>query len=236
MTRARCDTTPRPGGLLAARALESLRADRRRVSFATNVAGLAPGTVFAISEHPHAFARARRAAARRRAVDARLDRRAVVHRRSRRLRGSSVPAVAEDPEAGRERGSERDRGQSARRGDPHRRDSGRVRVRFPWDRSGRVGDTSSCWIRVSQGWAGAGYGSLMLPRVGQEVLVGFLDGDRPAGRRQSRLPALSPHPTRSPSTRRGARGGAHHRLAAPGATDPLRGSCWRRAVARPRAA
>src|SRR6185312_2287776 len=54
---------------------------------------------------------------------------------------------------------------------------GRVRVQFPWDREGTMDDDSSCWMRVSQGWAGTGYGLLNLPRIGQEVLVGFVNGD-----------------------------------------------------------
>ena len=54
---------------------------------------------------------------------------------------------------------------------------GRVKVRFPWDREGRDDGLSSCWLRVSQGWAGGRYGSVTLPRVGHEVLVSFLDGD-----------------------------------------------------------
>ena len=54
---------------------------------------------------------------------------------------------------------------------------GRVRVQFPWDREGNNDDFSSCWIRASQGWAGTGYGMIVIPRIGQEVLVGFLDGD-----------------------------------------------------------
>jgi len=54
---------------------------------------------------------------------------------------------------------------------------GRVRVQFHWDREGKYDDESSCWMRVSQAWAGAGFGHVVLPRVGQEVLVGFLDGD-----------------------------------------------------------
>lgn len=53
---------------------------------------------------------------------------------------------------------------------------GRVMVWFPWDRAGRRQD-STCWIRVSQGWAGAGYGATQIPRVGHEVVVSFLDGD-----------------------------------------------------------
>ncbi|WP_051044685.1 type VI secretion system tip protein VgrG [Methylobacterium sp. B1] len=54
---------------------------------------------------------------------------------------------------------------------------GRVKVRFPWDRSGRADDTASCWIRVSQGWAGASWGQIALPRIGQHVIVDFLEGD-----------------------------------------------------------
>ena len=54
---------------------------------------------------------------------------------------------------------------------------GRVKVHFPWDREGKKDDTSSCWIRVSQPWGGVSYGGMFLPRVGQEVLVQFLEGD-----------------------------------------------------------
>lgn len=54
---------------------------------------------------------------------------------------------------------------------------GRVRVQFPWDRDGKADDFASCWVRVSQGWAGKAYGMMHVPRVGQEVLVTFLDGD-----------------------------------------------------------
>jgi len=54
---------------------------------------------------------------------------------------------------------------------------GRVRVLFHWDREHGRGEDSSIWMRVSQGWAGPGYGMQVIPRVGHEVLVGFLDGD-----------------------------------------------------------
>ncbi len=54
---------------------------------------------------------------------------------------------------------------------------GRVRVHFHWDRESKMDDNSSCWIHVSQPWAGAGYGGTNLPRIGQEVLVDFLGGD-----------------------------------------------------------
>ncbi len=54
---------------------------------------------------------------------------------------------------------------------------GRVKVQFHWDREGKRDDKSSCWIRVSQPWAGSGWGAFYLPRVGQEVVVDFLEGD-----------------------------------------------------------
>jgi len=54
---------------------------------------------------------------------------------------------------------------------------GRVRVQFHWDRRGRNDQHSSCWIRVSQYWAGKGWGSIHIPRIGHEVIVDFLEGD-----------------------------------------------------------
>ncbi|TDR47461.1 type VI secretion system secreted protein VgrG [Tahibacter aquaticus] len=54
---------------------------------------------------------------------------------------------------------------------------GRVKVQFHWDRYGRKDENSSCWIRVSHPWAGTGFGSVHIPRIGQEVLVDHLNGD-----------------------------------------------------------
>jgi type VI secretion system secreted protein VgrG len=54
---------------------------------------------------------------------------------------------------------------------------GRVKVKFHWDRTPEKNETSSCWVRVSQAWAGAKWGSMHIPRVGQEVIVEFLEGD-----------------------------------------------------------
>jgi type VI secretion system secreted protein VgrG len=54
---------------------------------------------------------------------------------------------------------------------------GRVKVQFYWDRLGKKDENSSCWVRVSQPWAGKGWGSLAIPRIGQEVIVEFLEGD-----------------------------------------------------------
>jgi type VI secretion system secreted protein VgrG len=54
---------------------------------------------------------------------------------------------------------------------------GRVKVQFFWDRRGKKDDKSSCWVRVSTVWAGKGWGMINTPRIGQEVLVAFLNGD-----------------------------------------------------------
>ena len=54
---------------------------------------------------------------------------------------------------------------------------GRVKVQFHWDRYGKRDENSSCWVRVSQPWAGKNWGMMALPRIGQEVVVDFLEGD-----------------------------------------------------------
>lgn len=54
---------------------------------------------------------------------------------------------------------------------------GRVKVQLAWDREGRRDEHSSCWLRVATGWAHDDYGLVLTPRVGMEVLVGFVDGD-----------------------------------------------------------
>ena len=54
---------------------------------------------------------------------------------------------------------------------------GRVKVQFPWDRQGKKDENSSCWVRVAQVWAGKNWGAMHIPRIGQEVLVSFLEGD-----------------------------------------------------------
>jgi type VI secretion system secreted protein VgrG len=54
---------------------------------------------------------------------------------------------------------------------------GRIKVQFHWDRVGHADETSSCWVRVQQGWAGKGWGMMFVPRIGMEVVVAFLEGD-----------------------------------------------------------
>jgi type VI secretion system secreted protein VgrG len=54
---------------------------------------------------------------------------------------------------------------------------GRIKLQFHWDRLGTSDDASSCWVRVAQIWAGSGFGGIHIPRIGQEVVVDFLEGD-----------------------------------------------------------
>jgi len=90
-----------------------------------------------------------------------------------------------------------------------------VKVQFPWDRRGKFDERSSCWIRVSQPWAGKNWGAVWNPRIGQEVLVDFYEGDpdRPVivGRVYNGA-AMPPYPlpgnqTRSTFKSRSSKGG-----------------------------
>jgi len=54
---------------------------------------------------------------------------------------------------------------------------GRVKVSFPWDRESQNNEFSSCWVRVSQGWAGGSWGSMAIPRIGQDVIIQYVNGD-----------------------------------------------------------
>jgi type VI secretion system secreted protein VgrG len=62
-------------------------------------------------------------------------------------------------------------------GDIHTDKYGRVKLQFHWDRRGKRDEKSSCWVRVSQNWAGKGWGGVFIPHVGHEVVVSFLEGD-----------------------------------------------------------
>jgi len=54
---------------------------------------------------------------------------------------------------------------------------GRVKVQFHWDRKGRKNESSSCWLRCGQTWGGGNRGSVFIPRIGDEVLIKFMEGD-----------------------------------------------------------
>jgi len=59
----------------------------------------------------------------------------------------------------------------------HSDEFGRVKIKFHWDREGQCDENSSCWVRVAQSWSSQGHGEFFEPKIGQEVVVEFLDGD-----------------------------------------------------------
>lgn len=167
---------PKYGNALAARAVEASRTGDRTIHLTANTFDLAPGCVFSIDGHPHGgLANAPKLLA-----------------VASKLTGSdtgdfdfSVEAHFGDAQYRPPRQTPKPiiQGlQSATVVGPagqeiHCDEYGRVRVQFPWDREGKNDERSSCWIRCDLGWGGSGFGMVSLPRVGQEVLVSFLEGD-----------------------------------------------------------
>ncbi|WP_441287330.1 type VI secretion system Vgr family protein [Sorangium sp. KYC3313] len=168
---------PKHGADLSTRVLAAMRADKRGVLFEANVIDLYPGRVFAVDQHPHPELGKGPLMAAELEIVASLGEPWSV--RGRAL--FADPTVPYRPARKTPRPVAPGLQSATVVGPPgaeiHTDELGRVRVQFPWDREGKLDDNSSCWMRVSQGWAGAGFGMFMLPRVGQEVLVAFLDGD-----------------------------------------------------------
>jgi type VI secretion system secreted protein VgrG len=163
----------------AKRMLEAARADRGGIAFESNLNDLTPGVVFKIDNHPHPDVGRKMLV-----TDTMLEGTAEGQWQ---VFGHAVfadvpfrpPIVTPRPEVV---GVQSVRVVGPRAGDEleqsiHTDEFGRVKVQFPWDREGRFDEFSTCWVRVSEGWGGAGYGWLNLPRVGHEVLVTFLEGD-----------------------------------------------------------
>jgi type VI secretion system secreted protein VgrG len=171
------------GRRYAAARLEAARAERRKFTGAGDAFGLACGTRFSLAEHHHApFNRDYLLLATTHQLSA----------ESYRAGGGqgyqldvSVEAIPSDtpwrptlkspkPVAGGP--------QTATVTGPageviHVDKFGRVKVQFHWDRLGKFDDKTSCWIRVSQAWADTAFGTMMIPRIGEEVVVDFIDGD-----------------------------------------------------------
>jgi type VI secretion system secreted protein VgrG len=158
----------------AERGLEAERCRKRMLSFETNCVDLFPGTVFKIEEHPRAD----------------VGKPILVSGFS--LQGSTGEAwlmlgealfaehpyrPVEETECPTIRGLQSAFVVGPSGEEIYTDEHGRVRVQFHWDRDGKMDPESSCWMRVSQSWAGGGFGKIMVPRVGQEVLVSYLDGD-----------------------------------------------------------
>jgi type VI secretion system secreted protein VgrG len=160
----------------ADKALAAARGGRFAITYRANVIDLQPGVVFTMHGHPHPDLDDKRALL---AVGQRIEgnrsgewivtgeatfgdeahRPALVTQRPRIAGVQSAFVVGPEGE------------------EIHTDAMGRVRVEFHWDREGKSDEKSSCFLRVSQAWAGPGYGIVAVPRVGEEVLVTFFDGD-----------------------------------------------------------
>jgi type VI secretion system secreted protein VgrG len=168
-------TNEKEGKARVTRELDAERRTRRVVDFETNVVDLSPGTLMTVDPHPRGDIGGKKLLV----IQSSLE---GTPGEAWTMKGEAVYADAPyRPERKTPRPRIRGVQSAAVVGPPgeeiHVDEFGRVRVQFHWDREGSYSDMSSCWIRVSQGWAGAGYGFLNLPRVGQEVLVEFFEGD-----------------------------------------------------------
>ena len=164
------------GNARAQRLLEAERVDQQKVSFETNTVDLFPGAVFRMAKHRHPYL----------ADDKKL---LVTNLRTEgsahgewHISGDAVfAAMPYRPKCVTPRpvvsGVQSATVVGPKGEEIHTDEFGRVRIQFPWDRYGKFDDQSSCWVRASQGWAGTGFGMITIPRVNQEVLVGFLEGN-----------------------------------------------------------
>jgi type VI secretion system secreted protein VgrG len=175
---------PGEGNRYARTRLEELQAGRTRASGEANARGLQTGCLFTLGGHPVAAANCEYLLT---SLDASIQAHELesgagevapvfscrfgaiassqTYRPPRRTRRPSVQGVQTATvvgKAGEEIWTD---------------DYGRVKLRFHWDRQSSSDEESSCWVRVAQAWAGSGFGALHVPRIGQEVIVEFLEGD-----------------------------------------------------------
>ncbi len=173
------------GGRLAQVRLESIACVGRSVELTGNVRTLLPGYTFQLADHPaerlnrgYLLTRVRHMASRPQAaeegaLDGRVDYRVEVEVLPADVQ-FRLPQVTPRPIV---RGSQTAIVVGPKNEEIYTDEYGRVKVQFHWDRERRFDEFSSCWIRVSHGMAGGGYGMMFLPRVGQEVVVDFLEGN-----------------------------------------------------------
>ncbi|NRO97448.1 type VI secretion system tip protein VgrG [Paraburkholderia sp. NMBU_R16] len=164
--------------------LEELQAEHERASASTNVRGMAPGYLFTLErcpridqnreylivrceyrfqENPYASERAD--------DEVRHDTLAVAQPHSLPYRS---PRATPRP---RTNGPQTATVVGAKGEEIWTDQYGRVKLQFRWDRYGQFDENSSCWVRVSSPWAGSGFGGVQIPRIGDEVVVDFLNGD-----------------------------------------------------------
>lgn len=179
--RAIVQSDEKAGKLRAEHRLARERSQSSSVSFQSNIGDLGAGQVFCVARHPRSDLGPERRLLITQMLIEQSTEQAIACRgkaafadipyappQAQKPRISGVQsAIVVGPRSSTKEGAE----------EIHTDEFGRIRVQFLWDREGVFDDRSSCWLRVSQGWAGAGFGMMVLPRVGQEVLVGFFEGD-----------------------------------------------------------
>ncbi|MCC6552488.1 MAG: type VI secretion system tip protein VgrG [Polyangiaceae bacterium] len=174
--RGKARTDEGEGAVLAKKRLEAKRASAKTFTFQTNAYDLAPGSVLSVLDHPRADLGAGRSLL---VVESMLsgtsDGDWTHHVEARTAEAAYRPAlVTPKPKVV---GVESATVVGPAGEEIHCDEFGRVRVHFHWDRESQMNEQSSCWIHVSQPWAGTGFGGVNLPRIGQEVIVDFLGGD-----------------------------------------------------------
>jgi len=161
----------------AQRAAEARRHEKRHVRFESNDPNIAPGQVFSIGGHARAsvgLGPGNKLLVIESNVEGSLD--------GWRLQAQAVFADTRyRPEVRTPRprveGPQTAIVVGPQNKEIHADEFGRVKVRFHWDREGDFDENSTCWLRVSQTWAGSRFGSMHIPRIGQEVIVDFFEGN-----------------------------------------------------------
>ncbi|WP_130835783.1 type VI secretion system tip protein VgrG [[Erwinia] mediterraneensis] len=175
-------TDTRQGEEIARRRLEAIQCAGQRLQGESNACGLKAGYTFALIQHPDA---ARNCRFRLTGCDYTFVQDGPDSASTGRNVVCRFTALSEDmpwrPACTTPRpqlpGIQSATVVGAPQSEVHTDQYGRIRVHFHWDRDNSMEENSSCWIRVVQAWAGKGWGVLALPRVGQEVLVTYIDGD-----------------------------------------------------------
>ncbi|CAM2171454.1 Type VI secretion system spike protein VgrG1b [Burkholderia cepacia] len=173
-----------PGAHYSRVRLEEQQAEHERASADTDVRGAAPGYLFTLAHCPRADQNREYLIVRcqyrfqENAYASDQGAEAVVHQTMMLVQPSSLPYRSpRDTPRPRTSGP-----QTATVVGPPGEEIwtdqyGRVKLQFRWDRYGQSNQDSSCWVRVSSPWAGGGFGGVQIPRVGDEVVVDFLNGD-----------------------------------------------------------
>jgi type VI secretion system secreted protein VgrG len=172
------------GGRYAQRRLEAVQQQHERVSGSGNVRGLAVGALFSLEGYPrddqnrkylvvsatHQLAGADyESGVSHTAADVTVMFEAIPSQQPYRSPLTTRKSRVAGPQTAIVVGPEGE--------EIHTDKYGCVKVQFHWDRYGKRDENSSCWVRVSQVWAGKNWGAMHIPRIGQEVVVSFLEGD-----------------------------------------------------------